>query len=780
MRNDRRQQLAELALVKTRQAMLQGPSGLARLTGFEPMAYQREMFESTAQFVHAVTCRQAGKSTGGGLVALHAALKKPRQHVLFFGAKQAQAGEILVRLREHLSAMPIPPETPGDSKTALEFRNGSRVVCFPSRVPEGGTIRGPSPDLIVHDEAAFAPEGLFNATLPMVARSRGRIFYLSTPNGTHSAQRPNFFHRATLDFKGDPAWRFITAPWDSLPEGTFAPGFIERARLALGVLFEQEFCCQFIREGVGLVWSAFSRGRNVIPSLPVNSSETPWRWILGVDPSGSGLTGYCLCAFRAHDPCLYVTEACAEKGVSPGDFARKIRHYQSRVPVERVIMDTGGLGKAFELEFVQRQGIWVNAADKSKKASYIHTVNGMFASSFLKILADNQELIGQLENLPWNDDFTNHRKGSPADQCVAEGTLVETEFGPVPVEGVRSGDMVWTRAGLRRVLRAWCTGENPVFAVETESGRRLVGTLDHPVWTDSGWQSLGLLDRGCTLSAWVSGGSQRPSCSKASSSGGIRTHRAWSTGGISGAPARRPASSVEAGPCTAQSGFDTTARSRQGTMSIIGTRTPTTTTSPTLSASPAGRMWPSTGPQGRTMGSSASIAARSMGESPPQLLTSGGLPGFAPRGVSARSMRTPAELRERTMRTGFVLSAAGRSASTSTPLSSAVPDRVVRVVPTGRARTYDLEVEGVHEFVASGLVVSNCDAMLYVARDAMAYLAQPAREPLPQDEWIRKREQDDIEARKREIRSTGQDMDDVGERFDGMDFDGGFDDPWGA
>lgn len=487
MRNDRREKLAELALVRTRQAMLQGPSGLARLTGFEPMKYQREMFDCTEQFVHAVTCRQAGKSTGGGLVALHAALRKPRQHVLFFGAKQAQAGEILVRLREHLSAMPIPPETPGDSKTALEFRNGSRVVCFPSRVPEGGTIRGPSPDLIVHDEAAFAPEGLFNATLPMVARSRGRIFYLSTPNGTHSAQRPNFFHRATLDFKDDPAWRFITAPWDSLPEGTFAPGFIERARLALGVLFEQEFCCRFIREGVGLVWSAFSRARNCIPALPFNDAETPWRWILGVDPSGSGRTGYCLCAFRQHDPCLYVVEAFDEKGVSPGDVAKRIRSLQAARPVERIVMDTGGLGKAFELEFVRYQGIWVNPADKTKKASYIHTVNGLFASSLLKVLDSNQELVTQLENLAWDDSFSNHRKGSPADQA---------------------------------------------------------------------------------------------------------------------------------------------------------------------------------------------------------------------------------------------------------------------------------------------------DAMLYVARDAMAYLAQPARQPLPQDEWIARREQADVEAKKREIRSTGRDMDDIAEGFDGMDFGGGFDDPW--
>lgn len=420
MRADRRQQLAELALVRTRQAILAGPSGLARLTGFEPMGYQREMFESKAQFVHACTCRQAGKSTGGAMVALTGALAKPRQHVLFFGAKAAQAGEILVRLREHLGRMPIPPETPGDSKTALEFRNGSRVVCYPSRVPEGGTIRGPSPDLIVHDEAAFAPEGLFAATFPMVARSRGRIFYLSTPNGPHSAQRPNFFHKATLDFKKDRAWHFITAPWNSLPKGTFAPGFIERARLALGVLFAQEFECAYLREGVGLVWSAFSRQRNVIPQLPFNDvKETPWRWLLGVDPSGSGRTGYCLCAFRADDPCLYVVEAFDEKGVSPGDVAKRIRHYQGLYPVERIVMDTGGLGKSFELEFVKYQGIWVNPADKTKKASYIHTVNGLFASGFLMVLDSNQELISQLENLAWDDSFSNHRKGSPADQADA-------------------------------------------------------------------------------------------------------------------------------------------------------------------------------------------------------------------------------------------------------------------------------------------------------------------------------------------------------------------------
>ncbi len=71
--------------------------------------------------------------------------------------------------------------------------------------------------------------------------------------------------------------------------------------------------------------------------------------------------------------------------------------------------------------------------------------------------------------------------------CVAEGTLIETEYGSIPIEQVRVGDRVWTRKGLRRVHRAGLTKKAAeVWEIVTERGSVRL-TADHRVWYEGRW-----------------------------------------------------------------------------------------------------------------------------------------------------------------------------------------------------------------------------------------------------------------------------------------------------
>jgi phage terminase large subunit-like protein len=79
------------------------------------------------------------------------------------------------------------------------------------------------------------------------------------------------------------------------------------------------------------------------------------------------------------------------------------------------------------------------------------------------------------------------------EQCVVAGTLIFTERGQIPVEDVTTADRVWTRAGLKRVLKAGQTGVEPVM--EVIAGQyRLECTAEHPVFTEGrGFVSAALL-----------------------------------------------------------------------------------------------------------------------------------------------------------------------------------------------------------------------------------------------------------------------------------------------
>lgn len=72
------------------------------------------------------------------------------------------------------------------------------------------------------------------------------------------------------------------------------------------------------------------------------------------------------------------------------------------------------------------------------------------------------------------------------EQCVSGDSLIACERGSVPICDVRAGDRVWTRAGLRSVLWAGQTGVKQTMSIES-GGNRLNLTEEHPVATHDGW-----------------------------------------------------------------------------------------------------------------------------------------------------------------------------------------------------------------------------------------------------------------------------------------------------
>jgi phage terminase large subunit-like protein len=90
------------------------------------------------------------------------------------------------------------------------------------------------------------------------------------------------------------------------------------------------------------------------------------------------------------------------------------------------------------------------------------------------------------------------------EQCVAAGTLIACERGQIPIEAVREGDRVWTRAGLKPVLWAGQTGVQKTIQIEA-SGKILRLTENHPVLTTDGWIHAGqLAHKERTVFAWRS------------------------------------------------------------------------------------------------------------------------------------------------------------------------------------------------------------------------------------------------------------------------------------
>jgi hypothetical protein len=70
------------------------------------------------------------------------------------------------------------------------------------------------------------------------------------------------------------------------------------------------------------------------------------------------------------------------------------------------------------------------------------------------------------------------------DSCFVAGTLIQTARGEIPIEKIFAGEMIWTRKGLRKCLRAWQTADDAPL-VSVRFGRHgLTCTPSHKIWTE--------------------------------------------------------------------------------------------------------------------------------------------------------------------------------------------------------------------------------------------------------------------------------------------------------
>ena len=88
------------------------------------------------------------------------------------------------------------------------------------------------------------------------------------------------------------------------------------------------------------------------------------------------------------------------------------------------------------------------------------------------------------------------------DACLVAGTMIATESGEKPIEQIKKGDMVLTRIGYRMVREAKRTGENMrVMTLRTSKGRMIEATPEHRIYIDAkGWV---MIDKLCPCDTLV-------------------------------------------------------------------------------------------------------------------------------------------------------------------------------------------------------------------------------------------------------------------------------------
>lgn len=203
---------------------------------FDPDPWQGNVLGSSSKRILLNCTRQAGKTTTTAALALHTAIYRPGGLILLFSKGARQSTELLLKIQGFIATMVRPPALLKDAATEVRLKNGSRIVSLPG---DGDSIRGYSaPILIVEDEAAFVTDALYEAFLPMLATSNGRLILMSTPNG-----KRGHFHDIWSSLRAN--WQRESVTAHQVPR--ISAEYLQEMREEYGPWkFNQEFLCQFV------------------------------------------------------------------------------------------------------------------------------------------------------------------------------------------------------------------------------------------------------------------------------------------------------------------------------------------------------------------------------------------------------------------------------------------------------------------------------------------------------------------------------------------------------
>ena len=314
--------------------------------------------------------------------------------------------------------------------------------------------------------------------------------------------------------------------------------------------------------------------------------------------------------------------------------------------------------------------------------------------------------------------------------CFASGTLISMADGSFkPIETVNPGDWVLNSSGPCRVVRRFNNGIKNVldYLIQFDTGSlSLTSTQDHKIKTSNGWKIISKLRSGTTV--YLS---------------------RYSTAAFTSCTRGSDISLVTDGGFMSTSGKQRMGSGQRGTMCTTLTKTAITTGCPTLRLRSASITYPSIRnvgwqktrnglprslPQGFwPLRSGIRLPRVSNGTDSTQFQrTLGGQicpKRFASnvRNRLSRKLTTTsiAAMRANPLRDGHRASTTWRGIAfdASRPLLQtdmiipSIAQKVVLEKITGanerKAQVWDLEIEGVHEYFANGLLVSNCDAMRY-------------------------------------------------------------------
>lgn len=164
---------------------------------------------------------------------------------------------------------------------------------------------------------------------------------------------------------------------------------------------------------------------------------------------------------------------CPDRDVSIDDVRVEAELLHKEMEVGLTVLDHGGLMKARKAH--RDYTIELNSVLRDTKKFALH-FNGGEGMPTVVLFQINRQGKDEADKTGGKYKM---KALSYANECLAEGTLVRTSQGILPIQDVQRGMLVWSSTGWKPVLDVMAKGEKEVVLVQTSGGYALTATPDH-------------------------------------------------------------------------------------------------------------------------------------------------------------------------------------------------------------------------------------------------------------------------------------------------------------
>jgi GGDEF domain-containing protein len=307
--------------------------------------------------------RQVGKSTVIAMKAARFANEHPGTVTMVIAAAQRQSSLLFDKIRSEVDDMKMEYAEP-PTLSRMVFKNGSKIFTLPAG-RTGYFIRGFTLDLLIADEAAYIPEEVWKAVIPMIAVSRkargfGWIILLSTPFGKGG------YFASSFD---DPDFRTFHISSENCPR--IPVDFLEKERKRMTKQeYAQEYLGEFIDE-----WNAFFDTKLLKECASIVNWETETdkkadcRYYLGVDIAryGGDENAFVVAELDRRDH-VNIVKFLTTSRVSTTDTIGRVLKLDEIFHFNKVFIDDAGIGGGptdILIEKIGRRVVGLNNAKRS-------------------------------------------------------------------------------------------------------------------------------------------------------------------------------------------------------------------------------------------------------------------------------------------------------------------------------------------------------------------------------------------------------------------------------